>query len=298
MRYDQERPDGTSLRRDPPPAARRDGRLATLHRAAGNQAVAHLLAPLSVQRVVYGDMPAMWGGVLVPPYGEPQVRALVRRDSALSALYDEAAAQLPVVDFVVGHGLSRPEAAVPNPPAQPLFEVRYDPGIPADRDFFAASILHELGHVVAARTYQTHGAAAVDPELSFLNMHLPPGEAVAGSSGLPLNQERSYRRQKAVVERNWLDLVAEFELERAAFPPAVADHVAGRIAYAGSTAHVHNETVLGDLMYYLVARGLTGSRTFRFARRMLREANARRAAPGTDVRVVDRDAWWFQFWKW
>jgi hypothetical protein len=56
-------------------------------------------------------------------------------------------------------------------------------------------------------------------------------------------------------------------------------------------------------MYYLRAKNRANTDTYAFARRMLKEANDRRRVgfwsdPGTEVRRVDSQAWWFQFWKW
>ncbi|HWL34896.1 MAG TPA: hypothetical protein VNQ77_01760 [Frankiaceae bacterium] len=252
--------------------------------------------PATVQRVVYGSMAAMWQGV-APHYDPGLIARIIGADAALAALYRDAEQQLPVSDFHVDAALADPMAAPPLPQQPGLYRVGYPDAAPADPHFFVASILHELGHVAMPATYRTHRAAEeMDyPELWAANMHLPmPALGSGGESA----QAASYRRQKAVIERNWADLRTLFEGEEDQFTAPQLAHVTRRLDYAEASAHQHNETVLGDLMYWLAANGHAATRTYRFAARMLREANDRRARPGTEARVVDRDAWWFQFWKW
>ena len=61
---------------------------------------------------------------------------------------------------------------------------------------------------------------------------------------------------------------------------------------------VENDTVLFDIYFYMMQKDLENTSTFAFVSRMLREARDRRNRPGTKARRVDKDASFYQVWKW
>lgn len=256
-------------------------------------------APSVVQCVIYPNMAAMWAAVH-PGYA----LANIAQDSALSALYDDAAAELPHTDFVQAPGIAPQITSTPLAP-QP-FRVDWDTAanLGLNAHYFAGAVLHELAHAASSQQYTRHGANANG--LIWANMNLPaPSGPVNPANGLAQNQLQALQRQITTVDNNWNDLeaIAQNDLNRGNLPPALHAHVYGRIQYARATTFVHNDTVLGDVVYYLLAHNLANLDTYAFARRMLKEANDRRrnglwSNPGTEVRRVDSRAWWFQFWKW
>jgi hypothetical protein len=252
-----------------------------------------------VQRVVFPNMPAMWATVH-PGYG----LANIRQDSALSDLYDDAAAQLPNTDFVQVPNTA-PQISTTPGAAQP-YRCDWDTAanLGLDNDYFAGAVIHELVHAAASQQYDRHGANA--DELVWANMNLPAAVGpVDPSNGLAGNQLTFLKRQIQTIRDNWNDLaaIALADRQSGSLTLTQANHVDSRIRYSLSTAFVHNDTVLGDLMYYLRAKNRANTDTYAFARRMLKEANDRRRVgfwsdPGTEVRRVDSQAWWFQLWKW
>ncbi|MGE3960120.1 MAG: hypothetical protein AB7F65_00390 [Dehalococcoidia bacterium] len=245
-------------------------------------------------------MATMWAAVH-PGYA----LANVYQDSVLSDLYDDAAAQLPQADFVQVANQAPQATATPSPPAPTPYRIDWDfaANVGFDNDFFAGAVLHELAHVASAEMYtQNLGAPGA---LVWANMNLPAAVGPVGPSGLAANQLLALQNQIQTLDDNWTDLEGEAQADLANGDLTAGEHahVDGRIQYALATSFVHNDTVLGDIMYWLLARGLEDTRTYAFARRMLNEANDRRrvgfwANPDTEVRRVDSQAWWFQFWRW
>ena len=251
---------------------------------------------LHVQRVVYANMNAMWAAVH-PGYN----LANIQQNAALAELYDDAAAQLPNCDFQQVAGASPAAGVAPAGAPQPFY-IRWDtPAAGTDPDYFAGAIIHELAHAAVSQQYARHGVN--QGEDVWANVHLPPAGAAApgaGGAGAPAqHQLDAMERQSATIIANWGDLrlVAAGD---PALPHAALAHVQGRIDRGETQPLVHNDTVIGDILYYLLAKNLQHSSTYRFAVRMLGEANNRRRNPaqGVEARRVDRQARWYELWKW
>ncbi|MBE8992775.1 hypothetical protein IQ275_37910 [Nostoc sp. LEGE 12450] len=101
--------------------------------------------------------------------------------------------------------------------------------------------------------------------------------------------------QQQTMHHNWENLRAEGNLENANGvltdeQANVLTAIGGRIDYAQTISPMaHYDTVLVDILYYLVAEGLTGTRTYRYASRMMAESNGRRAARVGAVAVLARE---------
>lgn len=236
----------------------------------------------------------MWAAVH-PAFNPAHVKA----DASLNALYEDAASQLPNCDFIWQAG-RQPEITLrevpPAPaaaPAPPPYIVWWDKAVNLDwdPDFFSGTVIHELAHAAARTMYQRQG---VDQgEMIWANIHLPAAEGAPDQKdGLADNQRSSLERQRQTLNANWSNLSEEAIADRdsGALPDEDYKHVEVRIGYAIFMWPVgHNETVLGDLMYYLRAKKREGSLTYAFARRMLDEANARRKGGlGAEVGEVRR----------
>ena len=274
-------------------AARHDVSDKTIAPSAGLARTAH------IQRVIYPDMTAMWAAVH-PGFNMAPINA----DRTLRALYSDAAAQLPHADFVQVPGQAPQISATPHAAAP--YRVEWDTAVALGLDpaYFQGAIIHELAHAASSRQYTRHGAD--QNELVWANLNLPAAVgAVDPANGLAPNQSDVLRRQMRTIDANWTDLenLAAADHQSNAIPQADYQHIDSRINYALATTFVHNDTVLGDLIYYMQAKQLAGTATYRFARRMLKEANDRRqqgfwANDTTEVRRVDSRAWWFNFLVW
>jgi hypothetical protein len=349
-----------------------------LQHRAGNRATARLLSGARLlQRVVFPDMQTMWRTV------HPGFEISHVKDSRLKELYNDAAKQLPVTDFVYQRGAAPAASDTPAGPRPYRVVWSRASEIGWDGDRFAGAVIHELVHV-ATRGYRRNFIPGADVgDLVWANLNLPPAQGAADQqSGLAQNQLASLRGQLQTLRQNWVDLEAEadadfasgvlrsdysdvvhridaMEAGRETVKPlrelmiarkldhtvtyrmalgvqkrpvnahprwrpnweglraqAELDMAAGRIRndyahmksrfrYVDSTGPlVHNEAVLADIMYYLKAKGLEGSRTYKFAGRMLGEANARRRMPWlwgdqhSEVERVDRAAKAYELHKW
>ncbi len=311
------------------PASLTPAAVLQLQRMIGNQAVQRLLARRApsqeetgiqvkeqfnttlfpIQRAVYQTMAAMWAAVH-PGYAIENIR----RDSALAKWYDDAAAQLPLVDFVQVPNTG--PQITPTGNAHPLPKYRLDHDTAAtnaggDDHAFASKIIHELVHAASAEMYNKPGINMMDMT-GWADLNLPPavGPVVEPNSGMTQNQRDSLNRQLDTIMENYDDLRAEADADLAANRINQAQHTyltamvpLGRITYAQVNITGHNESVIGEIMYWLRANNRRRTRTYKFARRMLKEANSRRrndiwSGPETEVRRVDRGKKFFQFWKW
>ncbi len=268
-------------------------------RVASEHAMTTRGSTSTVQRVVYPNMGAMWGAVH-PGYALANINA----DPVLTALYNDAAAQLPNCDFVQVNGTAPQVSSTPLA-AQP-FRIDWDTpaALGLDNDYFASAIIHELAHAASSQQFRRNRVN--QQQFIWANLNLPAAVGpVNPDTGMAANQLASYQVQMRTIDENWTDLEAEAQADQVSGVLNILDygHIHGRIQYALTTGFVHNDTVLGDMLYYLMAKNLTGSRTYAFARRMLKEANDRRSngfwsQADTEARRVDSRAWWFQFWKW
>ncbi|MEO5645299.1 MAG: hypothetical protein ABIQ40_18555 [Bacteroidia bacterium] len=247
-----------------------------------------------IQKATYDDMDTMW-------QTEFQNETwLVTDDKDLLANYNEAKAQLPYVDF-----LNTPGA---DPHVDPnvvredgRITIRFDRTNPNnwDPDFFVAAIIHELIHIANLRKYEKNS----DPDetgLAFANFHLPEPESLVKKDGLAPNQVESIRSQLKILGQNWEDLytTAENDNKKGLFTELIFKHLKDRIQYGGGKAIEETDTVLFDISFYLAIKELTTTDTFKFVKRLLREATDRRNTPGKKVSRVDAQAYWIQFWKW
>jgi hypothetical protein len=255
-----------------------------------------------VQRVIYPNMNAMWAAVS-PGFN----LAHVTGDSALSHLYGDAAARLPRTDFVQVAGRQPEVTAQAAPPAVAPFRLDWDTAAATGLapDVHAGYIIHELAHAASGEMFRHRGN--LQGPLTFASVNLPAqAGAVNPATGTTANQDVSLNAQTATLASNWQDLDAEVQADDAdqVFTAAQLQHITMRTGYAVFLQpESHNETVLGDLLYWMQSQGLTDTRTYRFARRMLREANDRRrnglwSRAGTEVRRVDRNAAWYNIFAW
>ncbi len=254
-----------------------------------------------VQRVIYNDVGTLLSDALG---GQQNVPALGQGDSDLRALWADAEAQLAVTDVVAVEGLDRTARARPTPDGLHPYLLEYNPDAD-DADWLTSSILHELIHVSTAENYDQREGRQLTP---WLNLNLPPGlvqddqedEDLENQPLVPQAVGQEVEAQQDVLEQNLDDLE---QVVRGDGDVADPNWVLERIEYArGSGSHLHYDTVLADVQSYLNLRGDTDNPTYAFVRRLSREATDRRlVAPwwGTkSARRVERDARWYEFWKW
>jgi len=150
-------------------------------------------------------------------------------------------------------------------------------------------------HILTALSYTTN----VPPGMlgHGANMHLPlaGGGGVDRDTGLT-DVQFDHPVLGAVVQvdtmlANWQTLTVEADLDRQ--QTMLSDDqrttIGNRINYAGRVATIaHYDTVLYDLLYYMQAQAIAGTRSYAYARAMLIEANARRIGPVAPVIAIPR----------
>ncbi len=247
-----------------------------------------------IQKATYDDIDTMW---------ETEFKNetwLETDDVDLWANYDEATEQLPYVDFLNTPGVD--PHVDPNVVREDgRSTIRFDRTNPNhwDPDFYVAAIIHELIHIANLRKYEKNADSA-ETGLAFANFHLPEPEGEARENGLAPNQVESIKTQLRVLGQNWEDLytTANNDNIKGLFTEPIFKHLKDRIQYGGGKAIEETDTVLFDISFYLAKKELTNTDTYKFVKRLLREATNRRNTPGQKVRRVDAQAYWIQFWKW
>ena len=259
----------------------------------------HNVRHVLIQRATYSSMSKMWADEF-PAFAKTRVHL----DDDISSHYAEAKEALPHVDFMNVPGA--------DPHVDPNVQredgrktIKFDRTNPQDWDphFFIATIIHELIHVVNSMKYQKNlvGGLASD---EYFNVHLPEGdENGVVRDGMAKNQLDSLEEQNKILYDNWVDLLDICEKEHGQVKEGATEkkqlaHVKERITYGGFLSKTETDTVLFDIYFYMVQKNLESTATFKFAKRMLREAKDRRNKPGTKARRVEKDAYAFQLWKW
>jgi Domain of unknown function (DUF4157) len=260
-----------------------------------------------IQRVVYDDMPTMWAAV-APDIAVNDIMDIINQNPHLRRGYDDLEANLAHFNFV--HQVARqPEAVMqPNVVGGNVYDINYglrgeQQGTYADQTRYIGAILHEMMHIGAAIQYDTNAQPIGMAHVANMNLPAPIGIVPNDEWGLADNQMNDPVLGVAVQQQrmydNWENLRAEGNLDNANGlltneQAAVLTGIGGRIDYAenGIAAMAHYDTVLIDILYYLVAEGLTGTRTYRYASRMMEETNGRRAAQVGAVAPLYREARW------
>jgi hypothetical protein len=240
----------------------------------------------TIQRVVYPTMDALLTAALGGP--APDLTGFAPE---LLAFFQDAEDQLPDVDVVANPGLGRvAEITTVTGAAQP-YRLEYDPNEP-DQENLVASILHELIHASTHQNYDRGGAVGLP---AWLNLNLPPG-LVGPAVGAEVDA------QEQVLAQNLLDLDHIVARDN-----TLSGHMRGflaeRVQYAYvSPPQIHYDTVIADMLAYLELNGYHSGPTYDFLRRLAAEANDRRLVdPYWGVkraRRVERNARWYQGWKW
>jgi hypothetical protein len=241
-----------------------------------------------VQRVVYPDMATMWAAV-APGINLATITGIVNQNAHLALGYNNLEANMAQMNFVQQAG-RQPEAAI-IPGGGGLYDINYGAraglGAPYNNDTrFVGSILHEMMHISAALQYDTNAAPGGVAHVANMNLPAPIGPVPNDEWGMADNQMNDpllgARVQMQTMSDNWENLRTEGNHDNAtgALTDQQANVLTGkgqRIDYAeGISPMAHYETVLVDILYYLIDEGATGTRTYRYASRMMQESNVRR----------------------
>ncbi|HWU85644.1 MAG TPA: DUF4157 domain-containing protein [Kofleriaceae bacterium] len=286
--------EGRQLGREPSRRVQQATRGVLLHPGPARRPVRPV-----IQRAVHNNMTAMWQAV-----SNAFNANVINADSVLKQIYDDAALQLTDCNFNQVNKRSPDITYTPN--ANQPFRIDWDTAtnLNLDADYFVAAFIHELSHAACSRQYRRNG---YNQDLFiYANLNLPAAIGqVDQHTGMAQNQLTSYRNQIQTLDDNWGDLEQEeaIDYQSNTLTQTQHQHVYGRIQYARGTLFVHNDPVLADIMYYLRAKNRHNSRAYKFARRMLKEANDRRtngtwSSAGTEVRRVDRAASSCNFFVW
>lgn len=195
-------------------------------------------------------------------------------DSHLAELWDEADQQLQNVRIVEARNGQPAQAHR----SRDGYHISYDPGYVTDpyngdtvepRHYATASLLHEAHHVRSDYAYRR--PADPDQALAFTNFHLP---RQGGVDGRPLME--SMQRQARHGDQNLEHARTIISRDRQ-LGSRMREHLLSRLDYAqGSGPAVHYDTVLADMLQYMYMMGADGTESYRYLRRLSREAHGRR----------------------
>ena len=247
--------------------------------AARGEAIQMRQGPSSevVQMVRYANISDMWLGICNNVPAVAMIQSIIRQDPVLAELYNDAAQQVPHCDFRGGQGNIQISMNPDGSPLPYVIDYKAFPAGQQEQHFFIASIIHELAHAAVKEQYQRNIA---DSELggsaAWLNMNLPPA---GGSDEITPAQDDSLQTQHNLLLGNIRHLrsVVESDTELLRRSSPLYDHLDSRLTYMEASApHVHYDTVLGDMMFYLQFNQLQDTPSYQLMQRMLREANDRR----------------------
>jgi hypothetical protein len=248
-------------------------------------------------------MSTMWGFV-EPLWSERQVLEIVDASTALKAAYTDVAAHLDNMDFVYKKGRQPEAEMMPKVPNGTVYRINFgyreeQQGPYKNAARFIGAVLHEMMHITAARQYATN-APATGGVGHVANMNLPAANAPLNPNdrdfGLADNQINEVNTGAATqiqtMFANWdqLSVESDLDLQTGALSAEQVALIKARIEYAKGMpgALAHYDTVLTDLLFYLVAQRVQPSRSYEYAHRMLTEANARRLAKVGAVVAIPR----------
>lgn len=128
-----------------------------------------------------------------------------------------------------------------------------------------AAFLHELLHVSCGLKYRK----PADTALRLCNYHIPAGNDDAIGAAI--------RDQNEVVDQNFVALSTVVNRD-ATLPLPVKKHLSDRINYGRAQPDVHYDTVLLDMLCYLLLVGLTKTDTYGLLTQLSSEAADRRTS--------------------
>jgi len=281
-----------------------------------SQVVQRRQAPASevVQMMRYQNIDQMWANICGNPRDAAEVREIIQGDPVLAELYQDAAAQVPACEFEGGNDSIQITALETIQDNDPKYKVEYtnypdaEPNAHFERRYFIGALLHELAHAAVDQQYRhevPEGSQDIDD--TFVNMNFLDPHAT------PDAHDDSFMRQGNLLRENINRLGAIAEREKSRLQGADRDvyhYLFGngrghtnRLDYMGIDPFNHYDVVLGEMMYHLRTAGLTGTDTYRFIQRMLREANDRRhqrsqSGNETPYLLSEKSVWspstWFQ----
>ncbi|MBQ0864058.1 hypothetical protein [Streptomyces sp. RK75] len=191
----------------------------------------------------------------------------------LSQIFDECNAIAPHILFTPNHDGNAAQTTLREGERE-YAEITFDPGysidkFTADVYFRTACVLHEIMHVIVSRKY--HRPANLSPEDRLINFHF--------------GNDADVRRQSANVVANFEKAIRIADSDPKVRDRPLHDHLFGRLEYGLVTPHVHNETVVLDLLVYMKLQGFDKNATYMYLTSLSEEAMERRAMAGEVRRV-------------
>ncbi len=240
-----------------------------------------------IQRKKYENIDKMWADV-APGLELAEIKKIISQDQELVTAYQDLVGNIRYMRFKYQKN-RQPEAEIaPKNAKTQRYVINYgkmEDQIDTYRDpvRFVGAILHEMMHIAAAKQYATNVPPGKQNQGHMANMHLPLPQGAIGpqDQGLADNQTEEVIKQMDTMSVNWQHLLklSESDLNEGMLNKEQQDVIQKRVSYAENTAAmVHYDTVLVDLLFYLVAQRVQNSRTYVFANQMLGEANKRRRA--------------------
>ena len=187
-------------------------------------------------------------------------------------------------------------------PAQQSSLIEYEHGSlrPPSAEMLCVLVLHELMHVDSAMRYQAYTRNSGYQGGQFLQSHVDS-----------FNGPNIVKTDSEIVTRNIATLKALWKSDLSFCNNEQRNWINDRIRYMKknffmyiqngvteySTVAMEYDTILGDLVYYMISQNLKNLKTYHYANKLLAEANERRNNPGQAARVIKPKNHFWQFWR-
>ena len=212
-----------------------------------------------------------------------KIHDTMNQNPNLITWYDDAVRHLANVDFV-NHIIGANVYAGVKPKPRNEWEIGYehseedtDTQPKASPEMLCILVLHELMHIDCAEKYNNPSG----PEHLFTTYYNGDADAqdnllfnISQLASLWQDENATLSDKKKI---NWINM----RMGTLAALRPFGDY----------------DTVLGDLVYYMISQNLTHLKTYHYANKLLAEANERRNNPGQAARVLKPKKHFWQFWR-
>lgn len=219
-----------------------------------------------------------------------QIHRIINSNPNLKKWYEDAARQLSISKIKgvdrqkLRHGFAQTGYNLQTNQAK----IKYDkhPDDDVTPDMLCVLVLHELMHVDSAVKYNAYSRNRQVENGLFIQSH---NDSYDGPNIIDTDA-------RCMIE-NGNRLKALWNSESSLCNDTHKKWIGDRIDYMMPTPDMEYDTVLGDLVYYMVSQKLTHLKTYRYANKLLAEANERRNTPGKAARVVKPKNHFWQIWR-
>jgi hypothetical protein len=285
VRTAQAKPAARTPQPPPPIAWPAQGQQHGAARRGAERAPSPAGAGRAVQRQIFKNLDQL----LTAAVGAKNVPDFDDYGATVQGLIEDAGTVVPLVDAVGQANVSDTANIKPHTGnGNQRYDMVYSTNGETDKVIW--SIVHELTHAYSAEHYTgptnvSAGRQGV-PGRWALNMNLPTNSS-----------DKDFDSQAKTLENNLEDAYQVVTGDKS-LGDSVQEHLKSRMNYGSYLAAYEYDTVVTDSLIYLEQQGKQGTDSYKFLIRIARELRDRRGGTLNLAARVDRNASWYEFWKW